>query len=437
MLTVVHEGQDPNETGDAAGSSRSLLDEIVRDGARQMLAAALQAEVADYIARHAGEVDENGHRLVVRNGYHAERDVMTAAGAVSVKAPRVNDKRIDPDTGERKKFASAILPAWARKSTQVLEVLPLLYLHGLSTSDFGPALEQFLGSGAGLSPASITRLTSQWQDEAKAFAQRDLSQVDYVYLWVDGIHLKVRLEQEKLCLLVMLGVRADGRKELVALTDGYRESTESWADLLRDCRRRGMRAPVLAVGDGALGFWSALREVFPETREQRCWFHKQSNVLAALPKSAHPGALSAMKEIIGAEDIDKAQLAIAAFERDYGAKYPKAVAKIVDDADVLLEYFRYPAEHWVHLRTTNPIESTFATVRLRTRVTKGPGSRAAGMAMAYKLIESAQSRWRAVNAPHLVALVRAGALFHQGKLLERPIDITPEPSPDTPVSEVA
>ncbi|WP_109789118.1 IS256 family transposase, partial [Mycolicibacterium conceptionense] len=237
--------------------------------------------------------------------------------------------------------------------------------------------------------------------------------------------------------LVMLGVRADGRKELVALADGYRESTESWADLLRDCRRRGMRAPVLAIGDGALGFWKALREVFPDTREQRCWFHKQSNVLAALPKSAHPGALAAMKEIIGAEDIDKAQIAIAAFEQDYGAKYPKAVKKIVDDADVLLEYFRYPAEHWVHLRTTNPIESTFATVRLRTRVTKGPGSRAAGMAMAYKLIEAAQSRWRAVNAPQLVALVRAGALFHKGKLLERPVDITPEPSPDTPVSEVA
>ena len=226
MLTVVHEGRDPNEAGDAAGAGRSLLDEIVRDGARQMLAAALQAEVADYIARHAGEVDDNGHRLVVRNGYHTERDVMTAAGAVTVKAPRVNDKRIDPETGQRKRFSSAILPAWARRSTQVSEVLPLLYLHGLSTSDFGPALEQFLGSGAGLSPASITRLTAQWQDEAKAFGQRDLSQVDYVYLWVDGIHLKVRLEQEKLCLLVMLGVRADGRKELVALADGYRRNSQ-------------------------------------------------------------------------------------------------------------------------------------------------------------------------------------------------------------------
>lgn len=437
MLTIVDQDDDSNETRQVVGAGRSLLDEIVRDGARQMLAAALQAEVADYIARHAGEIDDNGHRLVVRNGYHAEREVVTAAGAVAVKAPRVNDKRVDPDTGERRRFSSAILPAWARKSAQVSEVLPLLYLHGLSTSDFGPALEQFLGTGAGLSASSITRLTTQWQDEAKAFARRDLSPADYVYLWVDGIHLKVRLEQEKLCLLVMIGVRADGRKELVALSDGYRESTESWADLLRDCRRRGMRAPVLAVGDGALGFWRALREVFPDSREQRCWFHKQANVLAALPKSAHPGALAAMKEIYLAEDIDKAQVAIKAFEIDYGAKYPKAVAKITDDTDVLLEFFRYPAEHWVHLRTTNPIESTFATVRLRTKVTKGPGSRAAGIAMAYKLIEAAQARWRAVNAPHLVALVRAGALFHKGKLLERPVEITPEPSPDTPASEVA
>ena len=432
MLTVVHDDDQSNDD-----SGRSLLDEIVREGARQMLAAALQAEVADYIARHAGEIDENGHRLVVRNGYNQEREVLTAAGAVTVKAPRINDKRIDPDTGARRRFSSAILPAWARKSAQVSEVLPLLYLHGLSTSDFGPALEQFLGSGAGLSAASISRLTAQWQDEAKAFAQRDLSQADYVYLWVDGIHVKVRLDQEKLCLLVMIGVRSDGRKELVALTDGYRESTESWADLLRDCRRRGMRAPVLAVGDGALGFWRALREVFPDTREQRCWFHKQANAIAALPKSAHPGALAAMKEIYLAEDVDKAQVAIKAFEIDYGAKYPKAVAKIVDDADLLLEFFRYPAEHWAHLRTTNPIESTFATVRLRTKVTKGPGSRAAGMAMAYKLIEAAQARWRSVNAPHLVALVRTGALFHKGKLLERPVEITPEPSPDTPVTEVA
>lgn len=434
MLKVVHDQDSSNED---AGASRSLLDEIVRDGARQMLAAALAAEVAAYVDAHAGEVDENGHRLVVRNGYHHEREVLTAAGAVAVTAPRVNDKRIDADTAERQRFSSAILPAWSRKSPQMTEVLPLLYLHGLSTSDFGPALEQFLGSGAGLSATTITRLTAQWQDEAKAFGERDLSGTDYVYLWVDGIHLKVRLEQEKLCLLVMIGVRSDGRKELVALADGYRESTESWADLLRSCRRRGMTAPVLAVGDGALGFWKAMREVFAGTREQRCWFHKQANVLSCLPKSAHPGALAAIREIYNAEDIDHAQVAIKAFEVDYGAKYPKAVAKIVDDADVLLEFYKYPAEHWIHLRTTNPIESTFATVRLRTKVTKGPGSRAAGIAMAYKLIDAAQARWRAVNAPHLVALVRAGAVFHKGKLLERPIDITPTEPNESTETEVA
>ena len=385
MLKVVGEADAANGSGAAGGS---LLDAIVREGARKMLAAALGAEVAAYVEANAGEVDENGYRLVVRNGYHGEREVLTAAGAVTVKAPRVNDRRVDPQTGERQRFSSSILPAWARKSPRMTEVLPLLYLRGLSSGDFVPALERFLGSGAGLSASAITRLTGQWSDEAKAFAERDLSEVDYVYLWVDGIHVKVRLEQEKLCLLVMIGVRADGRKELVALADGFRESTESWANLLRGCRRRGMRAPVLAVGDGALGFWAALREVFPDSREQRCWWHKQANVLAALPKSAHPGALAALREIYHAEDIDKAQVAIKAFEIDYGAKYPKAVTKIVDDADVLLEFYRYPAEHSVHLRTTNPIESTFATVRLRTKVTKGPGSRAAGLAMAYKLIEA-------------------------------------------------
>jgi transposase-like protein len=438
MLTVVHDSESANDND--GGADRSLLDEIVRDGARQLLAAALKAEVAAYIDAHSHLVDEAGHRLVVRNGHHDERTVVTAAGGVPVRAPRVNDKRVDADTGERQRFSSTILPAWVRKSRQVSEVLPLLYLHGLSTSDFGPALEQFLGTGAGLSASTITRLTAQWQDEAKAFAARDLSGTDYVYLWVDGIHLKVRLEQEKICLLVMIGVRADGRKELVAISDGYRESTESWADLLRDCRRRGMTDPVLAIGDGALGFWKAVREVFPDTREQRCWWHKQGNVLAALPKSAHRGAIAAMREIYNAEDIDRAQVAVKAFELDYGAKYPKAVAKITDDLDVLLEFYRYPADHWVHLRTTNPIESTFATVRLRQRVTKGPGSRAAGIAMAYKLIDAAQARWRKVNAPELVALVRAGATFHKGKLLERPTDITPEPStaePETAGSEVA
>jgi len=302
----------------------------------------------------------------------------------------------------------------------VAEVLPLLYLHGLSTSDFAPALTQFLGSGAGLSAATVNRLTAQWQDEAATFNTRSLAEVDYVYCWVDGIHLKVRLEQDKVCLLVMIGVRADGRKELIALADGHRESTESWADLLRGCKRRGMRAPVLAVGDGALGFWAAAREVFPDTREQRCWFHAAGNILDCLPKSAQPGARAALAEIYQAEDRAHAETAAKAFVADYGVKWPKAAAKITLNLDVLLEFYNYPAEHWVHLRTTNPIESTFATVRLRQRVTKGPGNRAAGVAMAFKLIESAQSRWRAVNAPHLVALVRAGAKFHNGKLIERP-----------------
>jgi putative transposase len=418
VLKVVHEESEPNTTSATRGSS--LLDEIVRDGARQMLAAALRAEVAAYVDAHRDQVDEHGHRLVVRNGYHAEREVTTAAGAVPVRAPRVNDKRIDEVTGERRRFSSAILPAWARKSPKVGEVLPLLYLHGLSSCDFAPALEQFLGTGGGLSAATITRLTAQWQDDAKAFNARSLAEVDYVYMWVDGIHLKVRLETDKVCLLVMIGVRADGTKELIALGDGFRESAESWADLLRDCKRRGMRAPVLAVGDGALGFWKAVRDVFPETREQRCWWHKIGNVLAALPKSAHPGARKALAEIYNAEHRDHAVTAARAFQANYGAKWPKAVAKIVDDLDVLLAFYDFPAEHWVHLRTTNPIESTFATVRLRTRVTKGPGSRAAGVAMAFKLIESAQARWRAVNAPHLVALVRAGARFQNGKLVERP-----------------
>jgi putative transposase len=280
---------------------------------------------------------------VVRNGYHCPRAVVTAAGAVPVQQPRVNDKRVDEATGERMRFSSAILPAWARKSPRVAEVLPLLYLHGLSTSDFGPALEQFLGSAAGLSAATIARLSEQWRDDAKAFADRSLAGLDYVYLWVDGIHLKVRLEQDKVCLLVMIGVRADGKKELVALADGFRESSESWADLLRDCRRRGMRAPVLAVGDGALGFWKALREVFPETREQRCWFHASSNVLAALPKSAHPGAKKALAEIYNAEDKEHAITAAKAFEADYGTKWPKAVAKVTDDAEALLTFFDYPA----------------------------------------------------------------------------------------------
>jgi transposase-like protein len=433
VLKVVQTDQE-GQLQAAGVPSGSLLDEIAREGARRMLAAALRAEADAYVDALVDQVDESGHRLVVRNGYAEPRTVICAAGAVEVRAPRVNDKRIDEASGERKRFSSAIVPAWCRRSPKISDVLPLLYLHGLSGGDFVPALGQFLGSSAGLSASTVTRLTEQWQDEQRAFAGRDLSGVDYVYCWADGIHVAVRLEEHKLCLLVLIGVRADGTKELITLADGYRESVESWADLLRDAKRRGMRAPVLAVGDGALGFWGALREVFPDTAEQRCWFHKSANVLAALPKSAHPAAKKALAEIWGAEHKTHALAAVKVFVELFGAKFPKAVAKITDDLAQLLAFYDYPGEHWVHLRTTNPIESTFSTVRHRTRITRGPGSKAAGLAMAYKLIMAAQDRWRAVNAPHLVALVRAGATFVNGKLVERPED---QPDSGVAVDEAA
>ena len=397
-----------------------------------MLAVALEAEVEAYIAAHAELIDEHGHRLVVRNGHAPARTIATGVGQVEVVRPRVDDRRVDPATGQRVQFSSVLLPRWCRRSPKVAEVLPLLYLHGLSSLDFVPALEAFFGASAGLSASVITRLTSQWQAERETFSQRDLSERDYVYCWADGIHFNIRLEEGRLCCLVIVGVRADGSKELVAVADGQRESGDDWAELLRDCRRRGMRAPVVMVGDGALGLWRALREVFPATREQRCWVHKVANVLNVLPKSVHAGARKALNEILGAEDRDHAEQAIQALVADYGAKWPKAVAKVVDDQEALLAFFAYPAEHWLHLRTTNPIESTFSPVRARTRVTKGPGSRQAGLAMVFKLLEAAESRWRAVNGPHLVALVRAGARFEKGRLVERAKE-----APEEEINEVA
>ncbi len=338
MLTVVSDSGDRENTINPAKAS-SLIDEIVREGARRMLAEALQAEVEAYVARFADEREANGHRLVVRNGTRAAGNVLTSAGSVPVVSSRVNDKRIDPQTGERQRFSSAIRPRWARKTPRIDEVLPLLYPHGLSSGDFVPAQGQFLGSSQGLSASTITRLTETWKTEARAFGQRDLSGVDYVYLWADGIDVNVRLEDAKLCLLVLIGVRADGRKELIALADGYRESAGSWADLLRDGKRRGMRAPVLAIGDGALGFWGALREVFPQTREQRCWFHKIANVPAALTKSAHPVAKKALAEIWNGEGRRHALDAVRAFEAAYGAKFLEAVTKIPDDLDRLLAFY--------------------------------------------------------------------------------------------------
>jgi putative transposase len=394
------------------------LDEIARAGARKMLAQALEAEVQDYLQAAKGERDGHGHALVVRNGYATEREVLLGAGSVEVRAPRVNDRRVDDD-GQRRRFKSVILPPYMRRSPKVTEVLPLLYLHGLSSGDFVPALEEFFGSQAGLSAATITRLTESWQAERESFMARDLSQREYVYIWVDGIHTGVRLGgDDRLCCLVMVGARLDGTKELVAIAEGYRESTESWACLLRDLKKRGMRTPELAVGDGALGFWSALRDLFPETRCQRDWVHKTMNTLDCLPKSVHARAKVAIKEITHAENKKEATKAIEEFASEFGAKWPKAVCRIVEDKDTLLTYYDYPAEHWRHLRTTNPIASVFAPVRARTDITKGPGSRRAGLAMIFKLMEAAEQRWRKLTGAQLVALVRAGARFENGELVE-------------------
>ena len=413
MLKVVAEETARTEL--AAG-----LDEICREGARRMLAAALEAEVDAYVDAFADQVDEHGNRLVVRNGHARPRTITTGVGRIDIRAPRVDDGRTDPVTGERFQFKSSIVPPWCRKSPKVTEVLPLMYLAGMSSGDFVPALEGFFGNSAGLSASVITRLTAQWQDEHRHFSDRSLRDKDFVYVWVDGVHFNVRLAEDRLCVLVMVGVRLDGTKELVAIRDGYRESKESWADLLRDLKRRGMVAPVLAIGDGALGFWGAVRDVWPETRHQRDWFHKAANVLDVLPKSAQPTAKKVLAEIRDAQDRDHALAAANVFANEFGTKFPKAVAKITDDLDELLAFYDFPAEHWIHLKTSNPIESTFATVRLRTKVTKGPGSRAAGLAMTYKLIIAAQDRWRAINGPHLAALVRAGATFKKGVLIENP-----------------
>jgi len=409
MLKIVADDADRDHL---AGT----LDGLVTEGARRMLQAGLEAEVASYIERHTALVDEAGHRLVVRNGRAAERSLVTGAGSLPVQAPRVNDRR----DGHR--FSSYILPRYARRSPKVADVLPVLYLRGLSTGDFAPALEEFFGSDAGLSATSITRLLEVWTDEYTAFESRDLSGNDYVYVWADGVHFRIRLEEDRLCCLVVIGVKADGSKELLVCADGYRESAESWADVLRGLKNRGMAAPMVAVGDGALGFWSALGDVFPETREQRCWVHKTANILDALPKRLHRQAKAAIHEIYGAETHRDADATIDDFATIYGDKYPKAVAKLTKDRDVLLTFYDYPAAHWVHLRTTNPIESTFATVRARTKVTKGAGTRRRGLVMAYKLLDAAQDRWRKINSPELVVQVRAGIQFKDGTRIERRTD---------------
>jgi putative transposase len=403
--------------GEAASEEIVLtLDDLAREGARRMIAAALRAEADEYVGRFAQELDEDGHRLVVRNGRARERKVTVGSGTVPVRAPRVNDKRMDEETGERVRFSSKILPAYARRSPKVTEVLPILYLRGLSTGDFRPALEDLLGEdAAGLSASTISRLCKEWEAHHERFRKRHLGFSRYAYLFVDGVHVSVRLgEDDKLCLLVVIGVREDGEKELLAVEDGYRESTESWAGVLRDMKRRGLNCPKLVVGDGALGAWAALRDVFPEAGEQRCWVHKTANVLDCLPKRLHSKAKERLHEIVEAPTRADAGRALEVFREEYGAKYPKALAKLDRDWSALTAFYDYPAEHWRHLRTTNPIESSFATVKLRTRVTKGAGSKAAALAMAYKLLIAAQERWRRFNGHELIAEVLDGATFKDG-----------------------
>ena len=387
------------------------LDELAREGARRMIAAALELEVEQYVNALRHLRDEEGHALVVRNGKsHHERTVQLGAGTIRIQAPRVDDRRSDH------RFTSKILPPYMRRSPRLDEALPVLYLRGLSTGDFSEALEALLGPDAsGFSASTITRLLKVWQDDYEAWRKRSLTGKEYVYVWADGVYFNVRLAEDRLACLVVIGVLPDGRKEVIALEDGYRESTESWASLLRDLKRRGMTAPVLAVGDGNLGFWAALREVYPETQEQRCWKHKLANVLDKLPKRLQARAKDRLREIMYAPDRESALEEIAIFSNEYQARYPKAVETLTKGQDRLLTFFDFPAEHWIHLRTTNPIESTFATVKARTKQTKGAGSRKAGLAMAFKLLLAAEKHWRRVNAPHLVALVKAGVSFPDGE----------------------
>jgi putative transposase len=392
------------------------LDELAREGARRMIASALEAEVAEHVERFAEVRGEDGRRLVVRNGHARERRVTVGSGTVPIQASRVNDKRIDEETGQRMRFSSRILPAYARRSPKVNDVLPVLYLRGLSTGDFRPALEQLLGEdAAGLSPSTISRLCTDWEAEHARFRQRSLRFHRYAYLFVDGVHVSVRLgEDERLCLLVVIGVREDGTKELLAVEDGYRESTDSWAAVMRDLRDRGLDEPRLVIGDGALGIWAALKDVFPGARCQACWVHKIANVLDALPKRLQPRAKSLLHEIMEAPSRADARHALERFREEFDAKYPKAVAKLDRDWAHLTAFYDFPAEHWRHLRTSNAIESSFATVKLRTRVTKGAGSKKAALAMAYKLLDAAQERWRRFNGHELVADVLAGVRFKDG-----------------------
>jgi transposase-like protein len=398
---------------------RSPLDEIVRHGAQQMLQAAVEQEVSDFIGRHSDRRDDEGRRLVVRNGHLPSRELLTGAGPLEVRQPRVRDN--SPDKEGRVQFSPSVLPAYLRRSQSIDELLPWLYLKGISTGDFREALQSLLGENAkGLSPNVIVGLKEKWSKEYEQWSRRDLNDKEYVYIWADGIHVNVRLEcpeGKRQCMLVLMGASTDGNKELIAVVDGYRESEQSWYELLIDLKQRGLSVePKIAVGDGALGFWAALRKVFPDTREQRCWVHKTANVLNNLPKGVQPRAKAAIHEIWQAETRQAANQAFDDFLEKYGAKFETACECLKKDRDVLLTFYDFPAEHWKHLRTTNPIESTFATIRLRHRKTKGSGTRRTSLAMMFKLAQSAQKRWRRLNGHEQITHLLQGKQFVDGVL---------------------
>jgi transposase-like protein len=396
-------------------ATKDVLTEILRGGAREMLGNAIEAEVADYLAAHAHQRDADGHRLVVRNGHAPERELQTGLGAIPVKQPRVNDKRVDDD-GNRLRFTSKILPPYLRKTKSIEELIPWLYLRGISTGDFSQALAALLGPEApGLSASTVVRLTQAWQQDHKTWSKRSLAGKRYVYWWVDGIYFNIRLEADRQCILVVMGATETGKKELIAVQDGFRENEQSWTELLLDLKARGLDAgPQLAVGDGALGFWKALRKVYGQSREQRCWVHKTGNVLNKLPKGKQAKGKSMLHDIWMASTREDANKAFDLFVESYQAKYPKAVKCLTEDRDVLLAFYDFPAEQWMHIRTTNPIESTFATVRLRTKRTKGSGSRAACLAMVFKLTMCAEKTWRALNGSSLLPDVIRGVQFVDG-----------------------
>jgi putative transposase len=389
------------------------MTEILRAGAQKMLADMIQAEVEDWLVKRAHLRDEQGRRQVVRNGYLPEREITTGVGQVQVKQPRVRDRR---GADESEPFTSKILPPYLRKTKSIEELIPWLYLKGISTGDFSEALKALLGPDApGLSATTVTRLKAVWEEEYREWSKRSLEGKQYVYVWVDGVHFNIRLQEDRQCILVLLGATADGKKELIAVADGYRESEQSWLGLLLEVKGRGMAMdPKLAIGDGALGFWKAVRQVWPNIREQRCWVHKTANVLDKLPKRLQEEAKQKLHDIWMAETKQHAHEAFDLFVKTYEAKYPKAVECLVKDREVLLAFYDFPAEHWLHLRTTNPIESTFATVRLRTKRTKGSGSRTACLSMVYKLMQSASKKWRLLNGSELIPEVIRGIPFIDG-----------------------